>query len=102
MQPSLHPEPKKKHPEPKKKLRTLYRRLLTGGLLYLAFSILAGMVIADLSLKLPLRPLRHRQEFAALVQKNFQAELQDAPFASAITNILHECAISSTTGAPAI
>jgi pimeloyl-ACP methyl ester carboxylesterase len=63
--------------EPKKKLRTFYRRLLTVGLLYLAFSILAGMVIADLSLKFPLRPLHHRQEFAALVQGSFQAELQD-------------------------
>src|ERR1700739_3816723 len=77
MQPSLHPEPKKKYPESKKKLRTLYRRLLKGGLLYLFFSILAGIIIADLSLKFPLRPLRHRQEFAAMAQKNFHADLQD-------------------------
>ena len=46
-------------------------------LAYLAFSVMAGIVIADASLKLHRLPLRHRQEIAATVRKNFHAELQD-------------------------
>ena len=46
-------------------------------LVYFALSLLAGILIADISLKLPRRPLRQQQAFAAVVRDNFHAELQN-------------------------
>jgi dipeptidyl aminopeptidase/acylaminoacyl peptidase len=59
------------------KFRTARRILLAVCLAYLALSGLAGIVIADASLKLHRLPLRHRQEIAATLRENFHAELQD-------------------------
>src|SRR5579871_1927300 len=50
---------------------------------YLVLSAAAGIVITEASLKLQKRPLRHQQEFATLVQKNFQAELQNVSITAA-------------------
>lgn len=58
--------------------RDLFRKIILACFIaYLFFSILAGIVIADLSLKLQRLPLRHRQEIAAAVRTDFHAELQD-------------------------
>ncbi len=59
------------------KFRIARRVLLAGFAAYLALSILAGIFIADVSLKLRRLPLRHRQAIAAAVQENFHAALQD-------------------------
>jgi dipeptidyl aminopeptidase/acylaminoacyl peptidase len=72
------------HPNvPASKSRTLQKFLIAAVVTYLAFSILAGVVIADLSLKLHRLPLRHRQAIAATVQRDFHAELQDASIIAA-------------------
>ena len=55
----------------------LRRALLAGFTAYLVLSMLAGIVIADASLKLRRLPLRHQQAVAATVRKDFHAELQD-------------------------
>jgi pimeloyl-ACP methyl ester carboxylesterase len=56
----------------------LFGKIASAALIaYLLGSILAGIIIADISLKLPRRPLRHRQAFAAAVRQDFHAELQD-------------------------
>lgn len=59
------------------KFRVARKVILSGLAAYLALSILAGIVIADVSLKLRRLPLRHQQAFAAAVGKDFHAELQD-------------------------
>jgi dipeptidyl aminopeptidase/acylaminoacyl peptidase len=59
------------------KVRVARRVILAGLTAYLALSILAGIVIADVSLKLPRMPLRHQQAIAAAVRDDFHAELQD-------------------------
>lgn len=59
------------------KFRIARKVLLAGLLAYLALSILAGIVIADVSLKLRRLPLRHQQVIAASVRADFGAELQD-------------------------
>ncbi|HVG91534.1 MAG TPA: alpha/beta fold hydrolase [Alphaproteobacteria bacterium] len=53
------------------------RAILAGLATYLALSILAGIFIADMSLKLRRLPLRHQQAIAAAVRDDFQAALQD-------------------------
>jgi pimeloyl-ACP methyl ester carboxylesterase len=50
---------------------------------YLVFSILAGIVIADLSLKLHRLPLRHKQAIATAVKSDFGADLQDVTITAA-------------------
>lgn len=59
------------------KFRLARRILLAGFAAYLALSILAGIFIADVSLKLRRLPLRHQQAIAAAVRDNFHAALQD-------------------------
>jgi hypothetical protein len=44
---------------------------------YLALSLVAGIVLAEGSLRLHLRPLSHRQQAEARVRQEFQAELQE-------------------------
>ena len=71
MDPSASPQasPRKSH---------LFRKIVSAGFIaYLLGSILAGIVIADISLKLPRRPLRYQHAFAAAVRQDFHAELQD-------------------------
>src|ERR1700753_2198981 len=62
----------------------LFRRFLPAiALLYLVFSVLAGIAIADISLKLPRRPLAHPQMVADIVHKDFQTELQNISITAA-------------------
>jgi len=56
----------------------IFRKVLLAGFgAYLALSLVAGIVIADVSLKLPRLPLRHQQAVAAAVRDDFHAALQD-------------------------
>jgi dipeptidyl aminopeptidase/acylaminoacyl peptidase len=59
------------------KHNTFRKIVLACVIAYLLFSILAGIFIADVSLKLRRRPLRHQQAFAAAVRDDFHAELRD-------------------------
>ena len=59
------------------KFRVVRRAILAGLCAYLVLSILAGIFIADVSLKLRRLPLRHQQAVAAVVRGDFHAELQD-------------------------
>src|SRR5436305_9379980 len=71
MEPSAHSNPvaTKSH---------IFRKALVASLIaYLDLSILAGIVIAEASLKLHRLPLRHQQAIAAAVRADFHAELQD-------------------------
>jgi hypothetical protein len=65
------------------KSRTSRKLLIAAAFAYLAFSILAGVVIAELSLKLNRLPLRHQQAIAAAVRDEFHAELQDVSITAA-------------------
>ncbi|HEV3037558.1 MAG TPA: alpha/beta fold hydrolase [Candidatus Angelobacter sp.] len=59
---------------------------ITG--LYVLLSILAGIVIAEASLKLGHRPLRHRQQVAELVRQRYQAELQEVSISATDSAVL--------------
>lgn len=50
---------------------------------YLVLSVVAGILLAEGSLRLPRRPLTHQQEAADLVRQEFQAELQDVSITAA-------------------
>jgi hypothetical protein len=64
--------------------RNIFRKVILAGFIaYFLLSILAGIVIADLSLKLPRLPLRHKQAIAAAVRTDFHAELQDVTITAA-------------------
>src|SRR5579864_2998962 len=65
------------------KFRVARRVLLSGLAAYLTLSILAGIVITDVSLKLRRLPLRHQQAFADTVRHDFHAELQDVAITAA-------------------
>jgi uncharacterized protein len=60
-----------------RKSHILRKVVLAGFTAYLVLSILAGIVIADFSLKLHRLPLHHQQAIAAAVRADFHAELQD-------------------------
>lgn len=64
-------------------MRLLWKLLLVGSVLYLALATVAGVVIADMSLKLPHRPLRHRPMVLAVAHNQFQAQLQDVSITAA-------------------
>jgi len=63
------------------------RRLIKVGLvfcgLYLLLAVIAGVMVGEGSLKLQRRPLRHREEAAALAWERYHAELQEASVAAA-------------------
>ena len=62
----------------------ILRKIVLAGLAaYLVLSILAGIVIADLSLNLRRLPLRHQQAIAAAVRIDFGAQLQDVAITAA-------------------
>ena len=64
--------------------RNTFRKIILAGLIaYFLLSILAGIVIADFSLKLPRLPLRHKQAIAAAIRTDFRAELQDVTIIAA-------------------
>lgn len=66
-----------------KRLHILRKALLASFIAYVVLSILAGIAIAEASLKLHRLPLRHRQAIAAAVRSDFQAELQDVMITAA-------------------
>jgi uncharacterized protein len=76
-------EPSPQLNSPAKKFLILRKVLLIGFVAYVVLSILAGIAIADISLKLHRLPLRHQQAIAAAVQTEFQAELQDVTITAA-------------------
>src|SRR6266853_4973873 len=77
MEPSTCPKPAQGNPI------SLRKAALAGFVAYLVLSILAGIVIADVSLKLRRLPLRHQQAFAAAVRDDFHTELQDVAITAA-------------------
>jgi uncharacterized protein len=68
---------------PIRKFRIWHKFLLAASLLYFIFSTIAGIAIANFSLKLPRRPLGHQQQVAAFVHNNFQANLQNISITAA-------------------
>ena len=71
-------------PTPTVRKSHLFRKaFLASFVAYLVLSILAGIVIADVSLKLRRLPLRHQQAFATSVRDDFHAELQDVTITAA-------------------
>ncbi|HEY2233594.1 MAG TPA: alpha/beta fold hydrolase [Candidatus Angelobacter sp.] len=77
MQPSRHSNPAAKETH-------IFRKVLfVGFVAYLVLSILAGIAIAEASLKLHRLPLRHQQAIAAAVRTDFHAELQDVAITAA-------------------
>lgn len=64
-------------------LRIARKVVLPAFCLYLAFATLAGIVIAEASLKLPRHPLRHRVAAAGLTRDRFHATLQDVSMRAA-------------------
>lgn len=67
----------------------ILRKIILAGLAaYLVLSILAGIVIADASVKLHRLPLRHQQGIAAAVRIDFSAQLQDVAITAADGTVL--------------
>jgi uncharacterized protein len=64
-------------------MRLVRKVLLAAIVLYLALATVAGVVIADASLKLPHRPLHYRTAVLVTVHNQFQAELQDVSIQAA-------------------
>ena len=50
---------------------------------YLTLSLIAGIVLAEASLRLHHRPLKYRQEAAKIAQQEFQSELQEVSITAA-------------------
>ena len=68
---------------PARRFRKWHKLLLAAFLLYLVLFAIAGIVVADVSLKLPRRPLHHRQQVATVAENNFHAQLQDVSITAA-------------------
>jgi dipeptidyl aminopeptidase/acylaminoacyl peptidase len=66
-----------------RKHNILRKVVLACFIAYTVLSILGGIVIAGLSLKLRRLPLRHKQTIAAAVRADFGAELQDVAVTAA-------------------
>ncbi len=64
-------------------MRKLLKFLLAACCSYLLLAVVAGVVVAEGSLKLWHRPLRHREEAAAIVRQQYQADLQDVSIQAA-------------------
>jgi uncharacterized protein len=64
-------------------MRKPFRIILVVLVCYLVLSGVAGVVLAEASLRLVRRPLRHRQEEAAFVKRHYQADLRDVSIAAA-------------------
>jgi hypothetical protein len=64
--------------------RNIFRKIILACFIaYLLLSILAGIVIAEMSLKLHRLPLRHQQAIAVAVRTDFHVELQDVAITAA-------------------
>ena len=66
----------------------VWKVLLVSLALYLVLAITAGMVVAEMSLKLPHRPLRHEAEVVAVAHDQFQAGLQNVSIQAADGTVL--------------
>jgi uncharacterized protein len=64
-------------------MRKRLKIILIICLTYLLFSAIAGVVVAEASLKLVRRPLRHRQEIAAFVGGQYHSELREVSIRAA-------------------
>ena len=58
-------------------MRKAFKIILAVCMGYLLLSAIAGMFVAEASLKLVRRPLGHRQEIATFVREHYDAELRD-------------------------
>src|SRR5438270_13983536 len=65
----------------RKDVINMVRKLLKAGIAlcctYLLLAAVAGVVIAELSLKLHRRPIQHRAEAATLVRQRYHTDLQE-------------------------
>jgi uncharacterized protein len=59
------------------RLRRLAKILVFAAGIYLLLAVVAGIFLAEASLRLPHRALRYREEAAARVRQEFHADLQD-------------------------
>src|SRR5262249_13680295 len=64
-------------------MRKLAKSLLIACCVYLLLAIAAGVVVGEACLKLVRRPLRHRQEAAAMARERYHASLQEVSIAAA-------------------
>ncbi|HEV3316732.1 MAG TPA: alpha/beta fold hydrolase [Candidatus Angelobacter sp.] len=71
-----------------KNMRRLLKLLLVGTGLYLLLSVVAGIFIAEGSLKLGRRPVGHRQQVAEVVQQRYGAELQEVSVSASDSAVL--------------
>ena len=69
-------------------MKRIRRLVISIFVIYLALAAIGGVVVTEGSLHLRRLPLRHRQEFAALVRDKFQAELQDVSITAADSTVL--------------
>src|SRR5262249_12275848 len=69
-------------------MRKLFKIVLILCSLYLVLSAIAGIGLAEASLRLQHRPLSHRQEAAALVRQEFRAQLQEVSLTAADSAVL--------------
>lgn len=76
------------HVNQKSLKRRIFKIALILCSLYLVLSAVAGVVIAEVSLRLPHRPITHRQQAATIVRQEFQAELQDVSIMAADSVLL--------------
>jgi len=69
-----------------------FKKLLKVGCVavgvYLVLAVLAGIAVTEGSLRLVHRPLQHRDEFAALVHRQYQTELQDVSIRASDSAVL--------------
>src|SRR5215469_14542936 len=70
------------------KLRKLFKIAVLLCALYLSLSLIAGVVLAEASLRLHHRPLSHREEATAQVKQVFGTELQDVSITAADSVVL--------------
>lgn len=70
------------------KARKLVKVVFLGIIVYLALAVIAGVVLAEASLRLQHRPLSHREEAAAQVKQVFGTELQDVSITAADSIVL--------------
>jgi pimeloyl-ACP methyl ester carboxylesterase len=64
-------------------MRKFLKVLMIACVAYLVLAAVGGVVIAEASLRLWRRPLRHRQEFALLVRERYHANLAEVSIAAA-------------------
>lgn len=64
-------------------MRKVFKATLLVCMVYLLLSAVAGVVVAEASLKLVRRPLHHRMELAAIVRQRFHADLKDVSISAA-------------------